>query len=82
MQALEGDKLYDYFSKALVHIVCAFGAQYLSREHKPKSVAQWNDQRPGSQWAAYARDTVLLEMNNPTVHNLMVGPSKAGPAMC
>ena len=71
--ALERDAVKDEYTEALIYIMCAFGAKYLSWEaHKRLHLSDDENEVPGAQWARQAREMALRDMVIPSVQNLMM----------
>ncbi|KAK6367405.1 hypothetical protein LTS17_010331 [Exophiala oligosperma] len=72
MRALERGIVKDEYIEALIYIMCAFGAKYLSWEsHNRLPLYNDENEAPGFQWARKARDIAMRGMDIPSVQNLM-----------
>jgi hypothetical protein len=73
MYALERGAVKEEYNEALVYIMCAFGAKYLSWEADQRLPLFDNeDEEPGAQWARKAREMAMRDMVLPSLQNLMV----------
>ncbi|OQV07020.1 Fungal specific transcription factor domain-containing protein [Cladophialophora immunda] len=70
--ALERGALTDEYNEALIYIMCAFGAKYLSWDtHRPLCLSDDETEVPGAQWARKAREIAMKDMAIPSLQNLM-----------
>lgn len=71
--ALERGAVKDEYSEALVYIMCAFGAKYLSWEADQRlPLFDDENEEPGAQWARKAGEMAMKDMVIPSLQNLMV----------
>lgn len=73
MYAVERGAVKDEYIDALIYIMCAFGAKYVSWEMDQRlPLCDDENEVPGFQWARQAREMAMRDMAVPSIQNLMV----------
>lgn len=78
LYSVERSAVKDEYIDALVYIMCAFGAKYLSWEANQR-LPLYDDENeiPGFQWARQAREMAMRDMAVPSIQNLMVSAASS-----